>query len=73
MEAPSWDKIDAMNGIDLLTIGKILGHSNYQTTVRYAHLADEGVRTSSDKISGMLAGAISSPHQTSHARLRIVR
>ena len=69
----TYASIAAMNGIDLLTVGKILGHSNYQTTLRYAHLADEGVRTASDKISGMLAGAISRPQHAPQARLRVVR
>jgi integrase len=27
-------------GVDLYTVGKILGHSGPQTTARYAHLAD---------------------------------
>ncbi len=60
-------------GIDLLTVGKILGHSNYQTTERYAHLADDAIRRASDQVSGLMAGAItplrSEPPQ---ARLRIV-
>jgi integrase len=69
----TYASIAAMSGIDLLTIGKILGHSNYQTTLRYAHLADEGVRAASDKISGMLAGAISRRQIEPPSRLRVVR
>ena len=28
----------AAAGIDLYTIGKVLGHANYKTTQRYSHL-----------------------------------
>lgn len=62
----------AMNGIDLLTIGRILGHSNFQTTQRYAHLADEGVRRAADQVSGLLAGAMGrgrGPRPDGHLRL----
>ena len=31
----------AAAGIDLYTIGKVLGHSNYKTTQRYAHLQSD--------------------------------
>jgi integrase len=31
----------AAAGIDLYTIGKVLGHSNYKTTARYSHLAND--------------------------------
>ncbi|MBL1435187.1 MAG: tyrosine-type recombinase/integrase [Rhodobacteraceae bacterium] len=60
------------NGIDLLTVGKILGHSNYQTTERYAHLADEAVRNASDRVSGMIAGAISPVRNDTPTKLRVV-
>ena len=60
------------NGIDLLTVGKILGHSNYQTTERYAHLADEAVRNASDRVSGMMAGAIVPVRNEQPAKLRVV-
>ena len=56
-----------MNGIDLLTSGKILGHTNYQTTERYAHLADETIRRATDRVSGLMAGAIAIPR---HEHLR---
>ncbi len=31
----------ANGGVDLFTIGKILGHADYQSTIRYSHLANE--------------------------------
>ena len=31
----------ANNGVDLFTIGKILGHADYKSTMRYSHLANE--------------------------------
>ena len=38
-------------GVDLYTISKILGHSNVQTTQRYAHLQVDAQRTALDKLS----------------------
>ena len=61
-----------MNGIDLLTVGKVLGHSNYQTTERYAHLADEAVRNASNRVSGMMAGVIAPLRSAPQAKLRVV-
>jgi integrase len=42
-------------GESLPMIGKLLGHSQVQTTARYAHLADDPVQISADRISGELA------------------
>lgn len=38
-------------GETLETIGKLLGHSQYQTTLRYAHLMDDPMRKASNKFS----------------------
>lgn len=38
-------------GVDLYTISKILGHSNVQTTQRYAHLQVDAQRAALDKLS----------------------
>ncbi|MFA8443453.1 tyrosine-type recombinase/integrase [Yoonia sp.] len=65
--------IAVMNGVDLLMVGKILGHSNYQTTMRYAHLADAPVRAAADKVSGLMAGAVLSRTHNPAVRLRVVR
>lgn len=41
-------------GVDLYTIGKILGHSNTQTTQRYAHLQIEQQRAALNKLSNLV-------------------
>jgi integrase len=41
-------------GVDLYTIGKLLGHANTQTTQRYAHLQIEQQRTALDKLSQLV-------------------
>lgn len=33
-------------------IGKLLGHTQIQTTARYAHLANDPIKTAADRISG---------------------
>jgi integrase len=39
------------SGETLETIGKLLGHSQYQTTMRYAHLMDDPLRRAVTKFS----------------------
>ena len=41
-------------GVDLYTISKILGHSNVQTTQRYAHLQVDAQRVALDKLSALV-------------------
>ena len=36
-------------------IGKLLGHSQVQTTARYAHLADDPVKAAANRIAGRIA------------------
>ncbi|WP_202526127.1 tyrosine-type recombinase/integrase [Sneathiella litorea] len=48
------------SGESLPMIGKLLGHSQVQTTARYAHLADDPVQGSADKISEELAKLMAS-------------
>jgi integrase len=46
-----------MNGINLPTIGKLLGHALLETSERYAHLSDTSVREAIGRVSGYLAKA----------------
>nr|WP_096700291.1 site-specific integrase [Magnetospirillum sp. 15-1] len=45
-------------GQSLPMIGKLLGHTQVQTTARYAHLAADPVRAAADQISGGIALAL---------------
>jgi integrase len=48
-------------GEDLTMIGKLLGHTQIQTTARYAHLQTDPVRAAADKVSEAIAAALLLP------------
>ena len=37
-------------------IGKLLGHTQVQTTARYAHLARDSIQTAAARITGSIGG-----------------
>jgi len=43
-------------GENLAVIGKLLGHSQHQTTMRYAHLMDDPLRAAAGKIGALTRG-----------------
>ena len=47
-----------MGGLDLYTVGRLLGHADLASTERYAHLADEHVREAAGRISGIVGDAL---------------
>jgi integrase len=47
-------------GLDIAMVGKLLGHTQIQTTMRYVHLADDAVRRAADQVGGALGQSIKS-------------
>ena len=47
-----------MSGLDLYTVGRLLGHADTASTERYAHLADEHIRKAAGRISGIVSDAM---------------
>ena len=47
-----------MSGLDLYTVGRLLGHADTGSTERYAHLADGHVREAAGHISGVVHDAM---------------
>ena len=47
-----------MSGLDLYTVGRLLGHADVVSTERYAHLADQHVRAAAGRISGIVHKAM---------------
>lgn len=53
----------AMAGYDLPIIGRLLGHTQMQTTSRYAHLADAPVRKAADEVDDLLSQFVTSSNK----------
>ena len=47
-----------MGGESLPMVGRILGHTQAQTTARYAHLADDPLQRASERIASSLRQAM---------------
>ena len=47
-------------GETLPVIGKLLGHTQVQTTARYAHLARDSIQNAASRITGSIGGNLSS-------------
>ncbi|MSO76552.1 MAG: DUF4102 domain-containing protein, partial [Alphaproteobacteria bacterium] len=56
----SFASVGAGAGLGLPIIGALLGHTQAQTTARYAHLADDPLKLASDIIAGRIADAMKS-------------
>jgi integrase len=46
------------SGVSLPIVGKLLGHTQPQTTARYAHLADNPLKEAANKMGNILAGKV---------------
>jgi len=54
----SYASLAASDGESLTIIGKLLGHTQSQTTARYAHLAPASVRATAERIADAIAKAM---------------
>jgi integrase len=54
----SFASVAVSGGASLPMIGSLLGHSQPQTTARYAHLADNPVRATAERAAGTIAAAL---------------
>ena len=57
-----------MSGLDLYTVGCLLGHADTGSTERYAHLADEHVREAAGRISGIVSNAMAGGREREEVR-----
>ncbi len=46
-----------MNGVDMVTVAKLLGHALVETTERYIHLSDRSVADAADRVSNRIYAA----------------
>ncbi|MFT5944947.1 MAG: integrase [Yoonia sp.] len=61
------------SGMAIQMVGRLLGHTQLQTTMRYAHLADDPVREAAEENAAALDAALGlNAGQSSTPRLRVV-
>jgi len=70
----TYASIAAMAGHSLPMIGRLLGHTQAQTTARYAHLADETTRRASNEVDGLFGSFLTTfePQLNGKPRLRLI-
>ena len=59
-----------MNGVDIVTIAKLLGHALVETTERYVHLSDQFVTEAADRVSAHLSAALAGKNRNHTRRTR---
>jgi integrase len=60
------------SGMPIQMVGRLLGHTQLQTTMRYAHLADEPVNQAAEENAARLSAAIGATNNLRRAGLRLV-
>lgn len=68
----NYASVAIQNGIDPFTLKEIMGHKNLQTTLRYAHLADDAVQRAAGSVAARLASTVRKRNVRPKAALRIV-
>lgn len=68
----TYASVAVMSGIDPFLLKEIMGHRNLQTTLRYAHFADEAVQRAAGSVASRLAQAMRR-EPSNNPPLRIVR
>jgi hypothetical protein len=63
----SFASVAVAGGLSLPLIGALLGHTQPQTTARYAHLADDPLRRAADLVGQRILAAIKGGAEQSRA------
>ena len=69
----SWASTAARNGVDMVTIAKLLGHALVETTERYVHLSDRSVADAADRVSSRINAALAGREEGAERKSRAVR
>ena len=69
----TWASTAAMNGVDMVTIAKLLGHALVETTERYVHLSDRSVADAADRVSNRIHAALAGREEGAECESRAAR
>ena len=62
-----------MNGVNIVTIAKLLGHALVETTERYVRLSDRSVANAADRVSNRISAALAGREEGGERASRAVR
>lgn len=68
----TYASIAVSGGMPIQMVGRLLGHTQLQTTLRYAHLADDPIRAAAEKNSTAIFASLGQPSVQPIVRLRLV-
>lgn len=68
----TYASIAVSGGMPIQMVGKLLGHTQLQTTLRYAHLADDPVRSAAEENAFAISSALGR-NKSSTTHLRVVK
>ncbi len=69
----TYASVAVMSGIDPFLLKEIMGHKNLQTTLRYAHFADDAVQRAAGSVASRLSGMLRKSGQAvNRPALRVV-
>jgi integrase len=60
-------------GVQLEVIGKLLGHTQLKTTMRYAHLSDDPLRAATHRVGAIVTAAVDRDRQKARRSRRTLR
>ena len=63
----------ALNGVDMVTVAKLLGHALVETTERYTHLFGQSVSDAADRVSNRILAALAGREKGREQGSRAVR
>jgi len=69
----TWASTAAMNGVDMVTIAKLLGHALVETTEQYVHLSDQSVADAADRVSSRIHAALAGREEGAERESRAAR
>lgn len=69
----SYASMAASKGMGLHLIGKLLGHSQAQTTHRYAHLADDPLKSAAETVASDIADLLNSGNTEKNKVIRLLQ
>ncbi|MEN8949926.1 site-specific integrase [Planktotalea arctica] len=69
----TYASVAVAGGMPIQMVGRLLGHTQLQTTLRYAHLADDPVRAAAEQNSAVISASIQSKKHSAKPHLRLVQ